>query len=279
MSRQGENVMASDTRSPDAAVQIRASFSDFLKSIRVPLPLLAAFSVALVGAKTVQVQGFNLPIEIAGLMAMAVLLGIYVQCYKHLAVMKHLCHRQLWPKHQNETRGQQLDQTRFHLKSESSIFNPFSHTDGQLADYLGLFLTQIPLLIIIILTITDLGVAQRTAADMMSVTPLLENPSAYSQEERAEAIESVSAMQRSSIVMMLRYAILIGFYAVFVAFLWRLTQVLSMVNGEDLRKRLIILWGSFALLFGMAIPIVMWIVISKSIAIGKEWMNAWEAVI
>lgn len=189
--------MAMQIAKLDVQGQIQATFTSIVKALRVPVPLLLAVSIALlVGAQTVEVQGFSLPRLYAALATVVTLLAVSLAIFKSAGTLEHL-HESL--------RGDDVERkrTQFYLRTEGSIFNPFSHTYGALMDYSGLATLQIPMIIVLLLTFMISGEELRNMEIMIQTIAIIQNPDAYSPEQVAAAADAHITAAVSSLAVIL----------------------------------------------------------------------------
>lgn len=233
----------SQTRITDLGTEtaVRSAFESFLKLLRFLLPILAAFSVALiVGAKTVTIQSFELSRVHAALIAIILLLIGLLGCYRATLTIYNgfAC-----------AEDEVFKLLRVHLLSESSIHNPFCsssivgrYSESSATDYIGLLAIHVPILIILITGAWAQTAARRDADAAISVIEsFVEAPGFKSAVERAQVRDALAAVVKRAIVIATYFLFSLACLALYVFLLFRIALIIDILHYDDRTIRFVIL--------------------------------------
>jgi hypothetical protein len=140
-----------DLSIPELTSAIGTSFRSLLSQMKVSVPVASAVAVAIMlGSSTVTIGGFEAPLTHAALLAVVLLTGVYIGCYK-AALMLRLCFEVLEVKQKEQGKAQAVA-----IRSETSSLNPFSstqlteHQRVSSFDYVGAVLMHLPVAVFVV---------------------------------------------------------------------------------------------------------------------------------
>jgi hypothetical protein len=262
---------------------ISSAFQRLLGLLKVPVPVAAAVSVAVIlGSTTVKIQSFELPRMLAALSATVLLIVIYIGCYKATLTFLRFLEALVMSGNEAEVERQSVA-----IKSETSVLNPFSSTrvsptsESSIIDYIGLITIHLPIAVVLITSTWVLSDVRRDTARALEAIERHEAALAASQQvpegitrkdvaiylAREEVDKAAANMGLGYLYFILRgvFVVLYGY------FLYRIWQVTLIVNSDDAPKRLAILVVSLlVLLFPMVIVDIMWNIRTISFMV-KTW--------
>lgn len=249
----------------DAAA--RSAFQALLKLLRIPVPLVAALSLALIlGAKTVEIGSFTLSQIEAAFASIIILLVVYLGCYRAALTLLRLIEQQGIDK---------SDSLRLHMLTETSIHNPFSRSErfdsrgeSSISDYVGLVAIHVPVMIVLITSmwaIAELPRALELTQEAAAILDTVETDDSVPMEERRRRFEARdpatmevirkigTATQRLSVASRIYFAFwfhAIGvwsFVFLYGGFLHQVANISELVNKQDVGTRERILFIPFSL--------------------------------
>jgi hypothetical protein len=244
---------------------VSSAFQSLLKLVRVPVPLASAVCVAvMLGTATVKVQSFELPRVLGALASVIVLIAVYLGAYRAALILLRLLQEGVV-----SADREQLLAVCLRIRSESSLQNPWSSTrvsrfsKSSLTDYVGLVAIHVPMVVVLATSFWVLSEFREKAPDAMvaierSQAAVADMKAADKSTARREAALRVLAAldeekkaMREIFYMNVYYTAAGVFVLLYLFFLYRIGEVIWLVNRDDAAKRLLILGCSFAL---MALP-------------------------
>ena len=254
---------------------IPLAFEKFLHLLKLPVPVAAGVSVAaMLGSTTIEIQSFMLPRMLAAFAAIVLLILVYVGCYKSTLSLLRFFEALL----ASESRGEVTRQSAM-IRNETSILNPFSSTQIRLSseksmtDYFGLIAIFLPVAIVLITSIWVLSDVRQDTAKALEVIEHYEVKIAelelpplrdgVTQRDLAilAAKKEVGKAANSMMLGFLYFSIRGIFFVLFGYFLYRLWQLIMIVNRDDAFYRTVILSVSMLVLLipGLVIDVIWYI--------------------
>lgn len=244
---------------------VSSAFQSLLKLVRVPVPLASAVCMAvMLGTATVKVQWFELPRVLGALASVIVLIAVYLGAYRAALILLRLLQEGVV-----SADREQLLAVCLRIRSESSLQNPWSSTrvsrfsKSSLTDYVGLVAIHLPMVVVLATSFWVLSEFREKAPAAMvaierSQAAVADMKAADKSTTRREAALRVLAAldeekkaMREIFYMNVYYTAAGVFVLLYLFFLYRIGEVIWLVNRDDAAKRLLILGCSFAL---MALP-------------------------
>lgn len=242
---------------------IPLAFEKLLGLLKLSVPVAAGVSVAaMLGSTTIEIQSFMLPRMIASLAAIVLLILVYVGCYKATLSLLRFFEALLASESGDEVTRQSAV-----IRNETSILNPFSSTRVQLSseksvtDYFGLIAIHLPVAIVLI---TSAWVLSEVRQDTAKALEVIEHYEVQIGEFELPPLRdgvtqrdlAILAAQKEvdkaadSIMLGLLYFFIRGiFFVLFGYFLYRIWQLIMIVNVDDAFGRSVILLVSMLVLF------------------------------
>jgi hypothetical protein len=208
------------------------------------------------GYEKISISGFKLSVNLAGFFLIVILIFIYLQCYRSARVI----HRQLLDSYEDD----ELDQNVSFLKTRSSIFNPFLNSErrgkkGTFSDYLGIFVINIPPILISVV----FGILLFNK--VVNVVP----------EQMIEMFNPGQLLGLASISLLFSVLSFL-FYIIFCMFLWKIYEIIMIVNKEDDFRRFLLMFSIPISFFIISFLIQSFMVTKFLISLGGLFITAFN---
>lgn len=242
---------------------ITPAFKKLLALLTVPVPIVAGLSVAaILGSATIEVQSFELPRMFAALATTIVLIFVYIGCYRATLTLLRLIEELTKSGCEDEVGRQSAV-----IKNETSIFNPFSSTrlrvmsKGSMFDYVGLIAINLPVAAVLIASTIVLSDVARENAHALEAIEQYESQIAATSPELPEDVThrdvaiyvlGADEVDKAAKNMGLGFTFFLVrgvFFSIYLYFLYRVWEIIKLVNREDAATRLAIMVISSGVLF------------------------------
>ncbi|MHC4476495.1 MAG: hypothetical protein ACYTEL_12665 [Planctomycetota bacterium] len=257
--------MSKKDKTSDALEGVSSAFSSLLRLLRIPVPLASAICVAvMLGASTIPIQSFELPPVIAAVASVMVLIAVYLGAYRAALVLLRLLEEAAL-----SADGEQVYSLCRQIRSESSLQNPFSSTrlgrspESSITDYVGVVAIHIPMLVVLVCSFWALSEQRAKVTNALKAIKKTEAAMAQAMEadegaarrQAAQKVLAAFAEEKESmrgLTLSTVYYVAAGVFMVtYFFFLWKISEVISVINYDDAFKRKLILGLSWA---ALAIP-------------------------